>query len=201
MEMDDSEIEDLIEYHAEKGFDYYQKQEDEAHRQKTVYWTKMLLEARKRELREHRERAQAGQQEGPQGQSEEPSVSVQVSQLRRQRKEARRQKVKATRQQEKNESNTGINKIPLDIFLEIISQVESIANLNSLAQVNRSFYTILNPEVYRRDVGKNWLRPPIALFWAAEEGMIKTLERTYAAGATLHQRWYLPWPRCGRYAA
>lgn len=73
--------------------------------------------------------------------------------------------------------------LPLEILIYIFEHLTSSADLNALAQTNRTFYSLLNDRLYTHDAknSKAW-----ALRWAASHDMTSTAQRSIAAGADLH---------------
>ncbi|KAK0630373.1 hypothetical protein B0T17DRAFT_616038 [Bombardia bombarda] len=85
-----------------------------------------------------------------------------------------------------------MDSLPVELLLELPGYLDSSQDLASLARVNKTFHTLVNPVLYERDAQAE---KPASVFWAAEQGSMGTLEHAHAAGAPLGQAWYSEEPR------
>ncbi|KAK0713300.1 hypothetical protein B0T26DRAFT_781929 [Lasiosphaeria miniovina] len=82
--------------------------------------------------------------------------------------------------------------LPAEIILELPQHLESIHDLAALARTSARLHSLLNAELYRRDVASGL---PVAPYWAAETGQLATIRHSHAAGARLDRPWYSHRPR------
>lgn len=70
-------------------------------------------------------------------------------------------------------------RLPVELLVFIIENLDDVADLASLAQTDRKLYSLAIPVLYQRAT----LQPnPKPLFWAAQHGIVSTLELALAAG-------------------
>ncbi|KAK3388709.1 hypothetical protein B0T20DRAFT_100715 [Sordaria brevicollis] len=86
-----------------------------------------------------------------------------------------------------------LQKLPVELLLEIPPDLGSFQDLAALARTCRRLYDVFNPLLYKYDVQTG---SPIAMFWAARWGRLRTLQLSHDAGANLKQAWSSPDPLC-----
>lgn len=79
-----------------------------------------------------------------------------------------------------------LNTFPVELLLEIPIHLGSFQDLAALVKTCRLFHDVFNPLLYKYDVKTG---SPIAMFWAARWGRLRTLQLSHAAGANLKQAW------------
>lgn len=74
---------------------------------------------------------------------------------------------------------TCFGRLPVELLVFVIENLDDVADLAALAQTSRQLYGLAIPVLYQRAALQSNPKP---LFWAAQHGIVSTLERALAAG-------------------